>query len=139
APLLGDGIELGGAAFPTAVEPGDTLPVTLGWRAGDAAPAADYTAFVQLLGPSGLVAQSDAYPTARLEGRTLVRPTSGWVAGEVVGDHHILTVPLTLPPGDYRLIAGLYDLAQGGARLPATLDGRALADAAVPLGAVRVR
>lgn len=38
-------------------------------------------------------------------------PTSTGQAGEVVRDRHILTLPADLPPGDYRVIAGLYRLA----------------------------
>lgn len=135
---LGDGLRLAGATHPRRARAGETLTLTLGWQAGDAPPPADYTAFVQLLGPAGLVTQSDAFPTTWLEGEPTPRPTTGWSAQEVILDQHTLTLPPDLPPGDYRLIAGLYDLAQGGARLPAALHGTPLPDNAMPLGTLRV-
>lgn len=135
---LGDGLRLVGVANPRQARAGETLTLTLGWQAGDAPPPADYTAFVQLLSPAGLITQSDAFPTVWLEGEPTPRPTTGWAAHEVILDQHTLTLPPDLPPGDYRLIAGLYDLAQGGARLPAALRGELLPDNAVPLGVVRV-
>ena len=69
------------------------------------------------------VAQWDGYPrwnTAR---------TSTWAPGVEVVDHLLLPLPDDLPPGDYRLLTGLYD--------PAT--GARLGDQAVDLGALTVR
>ena len=124
--------------FASQIEPGTHLSVTLGWQAGDTIPSADYTVFLQLLGPNGVVAQSDAYPTSLIEQMPLVRPTTSWARGEVILDHHTLSIPADLPTGQYQLIAGMYNLAQNGARLPVTLDGQPLPDAAIPLGTVNV-
>ncbi|HEX2171773.1 MAG TPA: hypothetical protein VHL09_04955, partial [Dehalococcoidia bacterium] len=89
----------------------DSLAVTLQWRAAEP-PRADFTVFVQLLDEAGrLVAQSDSYP------RGGALPTSAWLPGETVRDTHRLTLPPDLPPGRYRLIAGLYQLPTGQ-RLP---------------------
>ena len=64
--------------------------------------AVDYTVFVQALAADGRVAaQSDSQPVAG------TYPTGIWSPGEVVADTH----RLTLPPGEYRLVAGMYDLA----------------------------
>ncbi|MGB0387479.1 MAG: DUF2079 domain-containing protein [Ardenticatenaceae bacterium] len=148
--LLDDGIRLAGVQYssPSASQEGNRLSVTLGWQASDSVPRADYTVFLQLLGPNGLVAQSDAYPTslpALKEGEgsqadqiPLLRPTTGWASGEVILDHHTLSLPPDLPAGEYQLIAGMYNLAQNGARLPATLEGVPLPDAAIPLGTVKM-
>ena len=137
--ILSDGIRLGGVQFASQIEPGTHLSVTLGWQAGDTIPSADYTVFLQLLGPNGVVAQSDAYPTSLIEQMPLVRPTTNWARGEVILDHHTLSIPADLPTGEYQLIAGMYNLAQNGARLPVTLDGQPRPDAAIPLGTVNVR
>jgi mannosyltransferase len=67
-----------------------------------------YKVFVQLLGPDGrLYGQRDATP---LDGRA---PTNGWIEGEVLVDTYRLAVQPGAPPGEYRLIAGLYDAASG--------------------------
>ena len=133
---LSDGIRLVRRGYTSQIKPNETLAVTLGWQAGEKPPSADYTAFVQLLGPTGLVAQSDAYPTTLSEERALTRPTTGWAAHEVILDHHTLAIPATLPAGNYQLITGLYDLSKEGTRLPATLNGVPLPDGAIPLGEV---
>lgn len=83
--------------------------LTLFWQA-QATPAADYTVFVHLLNAGGnLVAQADGPPAGG------VYPTSLWDAGEIIVDPHPLPA---LPPGRYRLKAGLY-LPGTGERLPA--------------------
>ena len=90
----------------------------------DAPLAVDYKLFVHVAGADGVpVAQWDGYPrwnTAR---------TSTWAPGVEVVDHLLLPLPDDLPPGDYRLLTGLYD--------PAT--GARLGDQAVDLGALTVR
>ncbi|MDP3046956.1 MAG: hypothetical protein Q8O07_05700, partial [Chloroflexota bacterium] len=86
---------------------GGTLPVTLYWRT-DGFLDQDYTVFVQLLGADGNpVAQSDAQP------ENGSYPTSLWQPGETVRDSHPLTIPAGVPPGEYRLVAGVYLLASG--------------------------
>ncbi len=67
-----------------------------------------YRVFVHLLNEGGeLVAQSDAEPAQ------WGRPTTGWVVGEYVVDDHTLSLPPDLPPGGYRLTAGLYEPGTG--------------------------
>ena len=87
--------------------PGDTLQVGLTWRAAQK-PAGNYTVFLQLLdGASQVKAQSDRWPGDGFY------PTSGLSAGQVITDN--LALPLDVPPGSYRLIAGLYRGDQPGA------------------------
>jgi hypothetical protein len=103
-----------------------TLPVTLYWRT-DGFLDQDFTIFVQLLGADGKpVAQSDAQP------ENGGYPTSLWQPGEMVRDSHSLKIPAGLPPGEYRLLAGMYLLASGQ-RLPAAGGGDG-----VFLGSVRL-
>jgi hypothetical protein len=107
------------------VTSGDVLQLQLEWQA-QTTPTAGYTVFVQLLdGRNQVVAQRDAVPVSG------ERPTTTWQVGEVILDNHGLLVPPGTAPGDYRLIAGMYD-AQTGDRLQA-------GDAdAIDLGTIRV-
>jgi hypothetical protein len=94
----------------TQLAPGATLTVTLTWQVQQEM-TSDYKSFVHLLDPSGrMVAGSDAVPA------NWTRPTMGWIVGEYVADSHTLAIPGHLPPGDYRIEAGLYD-AESGVRL----------------------
>ena len=108
--------------WPLAARPGDVIGVRLAWSA-DAAPVRRYKVFVHLLAEDGrLVAQHDGEPGGGS------RPTTGWAAGEVVGDNHGLLLPAGLPPGAYTLRLGLYDAFDPAARLPvAGQDGLTLA------------
>ncbi len=107
-----EGIRLAGATVAGSLERPE---VTLYWAAG-AAPAADYTVFVQLLDPAGrLVGSGDAPPLAG------DLPTSWWRPGDQIVDPHVVIPSEPLRPGVYRLAVGLYD-PQSGIRLP-RLDG----------------
>jgi hypothetical protein len=44
------------------------------------------------------------------------RPTDDWLPGDWALDERTLTLPADTPPGEYRLIVGLYE-ADSGARL----------------------
>ena len=79
---------------------GDTLQVGLNWRAGEK-PQANYTVFIQLLDNFSQVrVQRDRWPGDGLY------PTASLAAGQVITDN--LALPLDVPPGQYRLIAGMY-------------------------------
>jgi hypothetical protein len=125
--LLGDDVSA------SRVRPGDTVTVTLTWQAR-ALIDTQYTVFVHLLDASGTTrAQVDVEP------RRGARPTTSWLAGEVVTDAYILTVPPDAPPGRYTFGVGLYD-ARTQERLAATdADGRAVPDNRVILGRLDVR
>ena len=108
--------------------PGDALQVQFTWEA--AAPLdARYKVFVQLLDSSGqLVAQRDSEPGGGLA------LTTTWTPGQPVTDRHALFLPDDLPPGEYRLIAGLYALDPPNDRLPVSTGGDAL-----DLGLITIR
>jgi hypothetical protein len=81
--------------------------VSLYWLANGAL-AADYSVFVHLAGSDGVpLAQHDGQPQ---DGRY---PTSVWQKGDIVADAHELALGAGLPPGEYRLMAGLYDPITG--------------------------
>lgn len=125
---LGEAIVLTGYTLAEGpFQPGREVPVSLYWRAQAAVPA-DYTVFVQLLGPDGLpVTQIDSYPVAAF------CPTSSWGLDETIRDNYGLPLPADVPPGSYRLIAGMYDLSTMQ-RLPVTPSGQDF----VPLAEIQV-
>ncbi len=105
ANTLGGAIQL--AAYELTPQPlvaGHTATVKLSWRTV-AKPAGDYQVFVHLLDASGrLVAQHDGPPD---KGKSR---TSEWLPGTRVEEVHDLSMPAEAVPGEYRLIAGFYEL-----------------------------
>lgn len=90
-----------------SVKPGESLELTLYWRAL-VKPSADYTVFTHLLGPdTQMWAQHDGPPK---DGRS---PTSAWKPDQLVEDRHTLTVAADTPPGVYEIEVGLYSPATG--------------------------
>jgi hypothetical protein len=68
----------------------------------------DYTVFVHLVDGNGTVwGQDDSAP---MNG---TYPTTLWQPGEFVTDAHQLTLPPDLPPGDYGLEVGMYQVETG--------------------------
>ena len=110
---LGEGISLLG--YNLAVAPltgGGRLTVELYWQAAQPI-STDWTVFVQLLGPDGLIiGQHDGIPA---EGAL---PTTMWDMGEIVLDRHQFDFPVS-QIGQYRLIVGMYNPITG-VRLPIT-------------------
>ncbi len=126
---LGAAISLAGVQFSVErAATGGRVNVVLYWRAG-AFVEQPYTVFVHLVGPDGeIYAQADAQPRA---GR---HPTTHWLPGEVVADPYRLEMPADAPPGEYRVLAGLYDLTTL-TRLSVTgADGEPVPDDAIPIG-----
>jgi hypothetical protein len=90
----------GGGAY----HPGDTVSVTLYWRALRTL-GQDYKAFVHLTDAevTRQPAQHDGDPGGGFT------PTTRWLPGEIVPDTHHLQLPADLEPGHYRLWAGMYE------------------------------
>ena len=105
-----NGLRLTASAIePATLTPGNALAVWLQWDARGAELTGTEKVFVQLLGPAQTVAAQD---DQLLEGGTPDSPQL-----------HGLALPAELPPGSYRLIAGLYDPAIDGApRVMTTTD-----------------
>jgi 4-amino-4-deoxy-L-arabinose transferase-like glycosyltransferase len=94
---------------------GDGLTLLTYWRVETPSPA-PLKAFVHLSGePETPIAQHDG----------LGSPPHGWEAGDLIIQKHTLPWPVDLPPGRYRLQAGLYDAATG-VRLPVLTADRLL-------------
>ncbi len=123
---IGDGLRLAGYdAQPAQVRAGEILYVQLHWLA-DQAPSADWTVFIHLVDPASgeVVAGFDSRPGAGS------LPTGRWRPGWRVLDEYQVPLPSDLPPGDYGLRMGLYQL--DGPRLPAD-------DAGFELGLVTIQ
>jgi len=101
--VFGDAVRLVGYTLDPAVPvAGETLVVHLAWQAV-AEMDESYRVFVHFGGEDGrVVAQSDGEPVE------WTRPTTGWAVGEVLVETRLLAIPVTLPPGEYTLRAGLY-------------------------------
>jgi len=104
------------------VQAGESLTVTLVWRAETETPLS-YRVFVHLTGPDGrVVAQSDGVPV------TWSRPTTGWLPGEYITDIHTVEVPEGATPGTALLTVGLYDPQLGRILLPNGEDSVSLGE-----------
>lgn len=104
--------------------------LTLHWGV-DAPPQQDYTVFIQLWQDGQQVAGFDGPPL------TGDLPTTYWRPEQNLKDVHLLDMS-QVPPGNYRLLVGLYN-PQTGERLPAfAVEGTPLPDYAVDLGQIIV-
>ena len=109
---LGDKVELLGYDLArTSAKPGDSLYLTLYWRALTAMDTS-YTVFTHLLDSDSRVwGQKDNVP------KSGTYPTTLWVEGEVIADQYEIVVKPDAPPGQYVIEVGMY-LPQSGQRLP---------------------
>ncbi len=113
------------------VAPDEVLPVTLLWQS-EAQAGDDYLAFVHLLDGDGrVIAQHDGEPVGGF------RSTTTWQIGEILEDNHGLLIPQGTPPGEYRLVAGMYQPTTGE-RLLATGGGGGLGEDSVLLTTITV-
>lgn len=109
---LGATIDLIQYAVPASVHPGQTMTVSLVWRASaEGLPA--LTTFVHVLSAEGkLAAQSDS------PARGGFYPTRVWTTGEIIPDQYTLRFDHNVSAGRYLLAVGMYD-PHSGQRLPA--------------------
>jgi len=113
------GYDRGGGPWLT----GDDIAVTLYWRPHGPLTPERYL-FLQLLDDSGqMVAGMEGPPLAWL-------PTTQWPDAPLRTQHR-LRVPADLPPGEYRMIAGLFDPASGKRMAWGKEDALALGKVAV--------
>jgi hypothetical protein len=125
---MGDAIRFEGYTLysDTMIKPGDTLRLTLFWRALQR-PSADYTTFIHVTDHQGrIIFQEDFMPTPH---------TTGWWPGDFVWNERLFTVPESVPPGEYQIITGMYLLATMD-RLPVT--GESVRDGSIVLATLRV-
>jgi hypothetical protein len=92
---------------PANIAAGQDYTITLYWEVLEP-DGRDYTVFVHLLDEQGrLIEQADGPPQDNNY------PTSYWAAGEIIADPHTLAGDLSIPPGRYQPVIGLYDPATG--------------------------
>jgi hypothetical protein len=133
APVLAnfaDHIALESYAVEGCAAQAKSCTVTFKWLA-QGRPAADYTVFIQLWQGERQIAGFDGPPLQN------DYPTGLWEAGEVIIDPHRLDLS-GVSPGEYRLVAGLYQLASGE-RLAASSQGQPLPNNAIDLGTIQIR
>jgi hypothetical protein len=117
--IFGNLIQLSGLRLDTpSVSAGEPVQLSLLWQALDTPPL-DYTVFVHLLDAGdNIVTGNDTQPVNN------TYPTTLWSPGERILDRHTIPTPAFLPPGQYRLVIGLY-YQPTGERLPLSLaEGR---------------
>jgi uncharacterized membrane protein len=109
---LGEQVRLVGyEVVPESPTADEAVLIKLYWQAAGAV-SADFTVFTHLVGSDErIVAQHDGQPDG---GRY---PTSQWLEGEIIADEHLLVPAPGYGPGEYSLVAGMYDL-ESGERLP---------------------
>lgn len=105
-----------------AVAPGDIVQITLFWQT-DRKLEERYKVFVHLY------AALDQPPLAQQDGEPGGggRVASEWQPGQTIADNHGVSLAADLPPGEYTLMIGLYNLF-GGDRLPVTINGAWVGD-----------
>ncbi len=119
---LEDHVELIGYELPQSVEAGEYLPLLLYWRVPQPTrPDLLYRFFAHLVDMRGYVwAQVD----------TLGYPVSSWIEGDVVIQWFDLALPPDIPPVEYQVKIGMYDLQTGG-RLTPAVEGAPLPEGIV--------
>jgi hypothetical protein len=110
--LLGYRIE------PAVVAPGESVAVTLYWRALQTMDH-DWSVFVHLVGTNDIIiGQRDMYPG---QGNY---PTSMWAPGDAIADTYVVPVsPTALTPTEAEVVVGLYRLDTGERLFLADAEG----------------
>jgi hypothetical protein len=113
-----------------AASPGESIFLTLYWRARSQMPA-DYTVFTHVLQPPETIwAQQD---------KPLQPPSSSWSIGQVVSDTYELKIKPDAPLGVYDVEVGMYDPLKNFERLRVVTDDGRITENYVLLGKVRVQ
>lgn len=107
---LGGQVALLAYDAPEVARPGQTIPITLYWKAEQPL-AINYQVFVHLLWADGtIITQSDKLNPGEF-------PTEWWPTDKYVRDRHQLEIPADVPAGAYALSVGLW-VQDEGWRLP---------------------
>ncbi|MGD9001998.1 MAG: DUF2723 domain-containing protein [Anaerolineae bacterium] len=130
---LGDSISLLGYDLSSrTARPGQDLAVTLYWRA-EADGEDWFKVFTHLVGARGtLLAQHDSIPDSG------AAPTSEWISGEVIVDHHSLSLPIDTPGGEITVYVGMYSPDTGERPVARNSEGDPYPGGAVPLAKITV-
>lgn len=100
-------IYLTGYQLLTPLAAGSQLDLTLFWQAEQSVEI-DFTVFAQLVDADNqIIAQGDSQPQAGFY------RTRDWQPGEQIIDRRLFLIPPSTPPGEYDLLLGLYNPADG--------------------------
>jgi hypothetical protein len=124
-------------ARPLVVRPGHDIEIWLDWRALKQVETS-YKVFVHLIQNDQLAAPPADYYTPLGGAFPTYLWIPVWVEGQSVSDPYRLTIPSTLPPGDYAIEIGLYELTSAR-RAPLFDRAGSLAGDRVILGLVNVQ
>ncbi len=112
---------LGYAPVPSRlVKGGETFRLIVEWQAGSEA-SDQYGLLVRLVDARGHIWAED--------NRTSIAgliPIAAWKAGDIYRDQYDLKLPLTIPPGDFRIQVGLWDSRAGRSVEAVNSDGHSL-------------
>lgn len=129
---FGAGLDLSAYWMRTQGYAGDWFYAVLAWTPRQKL-ATDYKVFVQVWNAQGeAVFQQDNLALNDL------LPMSSWTVGQTLRDAHAMVIPKSLPAGEYRVVAGVYDPANPATRLPVQSSNRQTSNNAIILGALQV-
>jgi 4-amino-4-deoxy-L-arabinose transferase-like glycosyltransferase len=130
---LADIARLHSVAFGEHVTPATSWCVRLDWETLKPT-AVPYKLFIHVIDATGkVVAQADTQPLSGL------KPSTEWRPNDRFADQTGISLPPLLPPGTYRVLAGLYSEGDGTRIIAVSEDGTHYPDDAVKLGSVTVR
>ena len=130
---VGDSLELLAAHLPVTLQPGTTATITLDWTVLKPLPY-DCKLFIHL------APADQAQPVAQVD-EPVMRdryPRQLWASGEVLTDSHQIEIPVTLAPGTYRFLVGIYADEPGWPRLPVVSAAGPVPGDAFELGTAQV-
>ena len=129
---FGNGLDLSAYWMREQGYAGDWFYVVLAWTPRQKLNV-NYKVFVQVWNAQGqAVFQQDNLALNDL------LPMSSWTVNETLRDAHAMVIPKSLPAGEYRVVAGVYDPANPAARLPVQSADHAVSNDAIILGVVQV-
>ncbi|NPV65607.1 MAG: DUF2723 domain-containing protein [Anaerolineae bacterium] len=102
------------AHFPASASAGDRMVVALDWRLPRSVPYGELTSFVHLVDSTGVLLAGDDQPFLAGDGDNAI----------FITQNYTLHLPRTLPPGTYRLMAGLYRPASDGLQIFRNEEGQ---------------
>jgi len=113
------------------VAPGGAIRLTVYWQARGRL-SKGYKVFTHVVDDQDRIwGQRDSVPVAG------TRPTTSWLPGEVLVDEYTIPLRADVPPGRYKLVAGLYDPLTME-RLPVVVDGQSIPERRISLTIVEV-
>jgi len=127
-----DGFTLYGYDLPPTLRVGETAPLKLWWKTNQNVDR-DLTYFIHLVDP-------DTQETYALDQKPFgeALPTADWPEGLNAVDERPVTISADVPPGDYQVFIGTYEIVSGIRSTVTDQDGQHVPNDAINLGTVTV-